>query len=195
MKISHGLITVAATLVALVATAVPAHATDDTYTPIGTDITFVGSDITFTPSATGQGLTCSQFDLHGQVDDAGVSRGYGHPAVTFGGLTTSGCTSSFQMDGLWSFTVTGAEVGSVSPAQLSDVSLFVDASGCSFHVAGNITGDYDDATGEFATSSSSLVITDAPSGFVCGILGLAQGQSVEGGGSWQSVPPVIITSP
>ncbi|MGH3349582.1 MAG: hypothetical protein ACRDPS_02870 [Nocardioides sp.] len=171
----------------------PAQAAADTYTPNGgPDVAFIGNSVSFTAVEAGQTLTCEQFDLHGTVTNPGVSRAFGAEGGVLDELISSGCTNPTAGDttvdptGVWGVTVTGAEVGSVSPATLTDVTAFVEAAGCSFNVAGEVSGDFDDAIGLFTPTGSTLIIADDPVGFLCSTLGVAQGQSITVDGTWSS---------
>lgn len=179
----------------------PAQAAADTYTPEGgPDVAFIGSGVSFTAVEAGQTLNCDQFDLAGTITDPGVSRSFGAEGGKLNNLTSSGCTNPVAGDttvdptGEWGLTITGAESGSVSPAALTNVTAFVEAAGCSFNVAGEVQGDFDDSTGDFIPTGSTLAISDDPSGFLCSVLGLAQGQAVTVDGSWNA-SGLTITNP
>lgn len=179
----------------------PAQAAAADYTPVGgPGVTFTGSDVSFTAVEADQTLTCEQFDLTGTITNPGVSRAFGTEAGSLTDLVSSGCTNPTAGDttvdptGTWGVTITGAESGSASPAKLTNVTAFVEAAGCSFNVAGEVTGTYNDSTGDFVPSGSTLIIADDPSGFLCPILGLAQGQDITVAGSWNAAG-LTITNP
>ncbi|WP_141779694.1 hypothetical protein [Nocardioides albertanoniae] len=179
----------------------PAQAAAGTYTPHGGPlVTLSGHDVTFTHVESGFSFTCPQLDMSGSLFDPSQSRPFGTPATTWDDLTTSGCTSSMGGDvtvdltGTWGFAVTGAEVGSVSPAAITDAAMFVGAGGCSFSVAGDIAGTFDDATGAFTPDGSTQIISDDPAGFLCPILGITQGQAMDVDGSW-TITGLTITNP
>lgn len=90
--------------------------------------------------------------------------------------------------------ITGPETGSVSPASFTDVALFVQVADCAFNVAGEVSGVFDDTTGVFTPTGSSLVITDTPTGFICPIIGVEQGHAVSMSGSW-TITGLTITNP
>lgn len=179
----------------------PAQAAADTYTPTGPDpVVFVGNDVAFTADEAGQTLTCETFDLSGSISNSGTSRAFGESAGTLPDLTSDNCTNPIAGDtvveptGTWDVAITGAEVGSVSPAVLRDVTASVSAASCDFNVAGTVTGDFDDSTGVFAPTGSTLVISDDPQGFICTLLGIAKGQSISVTGSW-TAQGMTITNP
>ncbi|TQL67615.1 hypothetical protein FB381_1496 [Nocardioides albertanoniae] len=179
----------------------PAQAAADGYTPTGPDpVTFVGDTVAFTADDAGQTLTCDVFDLEGSITASGTSRAFGDSAGTLDDLTSSGCTNPIAGDttveptGAWDVAITGAEVGSVSPAALSDVTASVSAASCDFNVAGGVTGEFDDSTGVFTPTASTLVISDDPVGFVCTLLGVAKGQHISVDGSWTAAG-LTITNP
>jgi len=179
----------------------PAQAAAADYTPTGPNpVTFVGNNVAFTADDAGQTLTCEVFNLTGSITDSGTSRAFGTSAGTLDDLESSGCTNpiagdtTVQPTGAWDVAITGAEVGSVSPAALRNVTAFVSAADCDFNVAGGVTGTFDDSTGVFTPTGSSLVISDDPVGFICSILGLAQGQSISVDGSWTAAG-LTITNP
>lgn len=188
----------AATVAAMSA---PAQAAAADYTPTGPDpLVFTGDNVSFTAVEADQTLTCEQFDLTGSITNPGVSRGFGEEAGTLDELVSSGCTNPIAGDttvdptGTWGVRVDGPEVGSVSPATLTNVTAFVEAAGCSFNVAGEVSGDFDDVAQLFTPTGSTLVISDDPVGFVCALLGVAQGQAITVDGSWVS-NGLTITNP
>ncbi|KRF19046.1 hypothetical protein ASG90_03970 [Nocardioides sp. Soil797] len=200
-SIAGGLAAGALAVTSVMAMSTSAQAAADDYTPNGgPEAAFIGSNVSFTATEAGQTLTCTQFDLSGTVTDPGTSRAFGDEAGSLGDLQSSGCTNpvagatTVDPIGVWGVTITGAEVGSVSPAQLTDVNAFVEAAGCSFNVGGTVNGEYDDSTGVFTPGGSGLTISDVPVGFLCSILGVAQGQSIEVNGTWQNVPPAGSTA-
>lgn len=178
----------------------PAQAAAADYTPIGGAVSFIGNSVSFTAVEAEQTLTCEQFDLHGSVTDSGVSRPFGAQGGVLDDLVSSGCTNPIAGNttvtptNTWGVKVDGPEVGSVSPATLTNVTAFVSAAGCSFNVAGEVSGDFDDAAQLFTPTGSTLVIADNPSGFLCFALGVAQGQSITVGGDWSSTG-LTITNP
>ena len=174
----------------VMAMSAPAQAAG-TYTPNGgPGVTFVGHNVAFTADDAGQTLSCDQFDLAGTIIDPGVSRAFGAGGGSLDDLVSSGCTNpiagatTVTPTGTWGVTITGDEAGSVSPAELTNVAASVDAGGCSFDVAGEVTGSFDDASGVFTPTGSTVVIANDPSGFTCGLLGVAKGQSISVSGTW-----------
>lgn len=179
----------------------PAQAAADTYTPHGGPVVdLTGDYVDFTFVESGYTFICEQFGMSGTIPDAGASRPFGATATTWDQIAHGGCTnpivgdSTFDPIGTWQFVITGAEVGSVSPAAFTNVALFVQAGDCSFNIAGDVSGDFDDATGVFTPTGSSLIITDTPSGFICPILGVDQGQTVSTSGPW-IIARLTITNP
>jgi hypothetical protein len=205
-RLVTGLVAGVGAVATVLAMSSPAHAATD-YTPNGgPEVEFKGSNVSFTAVQAGQTLTCPQFDLHGDVTGPGVSRAFGDGAGVLDDLTASGCTNplagatTVDPTGTWGVAVTGAESGTVSPATLTSVTAYVEAAGCSFNVAGEVDGTFDDATQVFTPTSSRVKIDDVPQGFLCPILGVAQGQDIEIDGSWTNVPPsgstnLTITNP
>ncbi|WP_406034770.1 hypothetical protein OG801_07075 [Nocardioides sp. NBC_00163] len=179
----------------------PAQAAAAGYTPNGTNpITFVGNNVSFTAVEADQTLTCEQFDLTGNIIDPGQTREFGEAAGTLPNLASGGCTNPIAGDttvdptGTWGVRVDGAEVGSVSPATLTSVTAFVEAAGCSFNVAGEVSGTFNDSTQVFTPTGSTLTISDNPVGFICPILGVGQGQSISVAGTW-TANGLTITNP
>lgn len=200
-RVFTGLAAAALAVGTVAAMSAPAQAAADGYTPNGSNpITFVGSDVSFTAVDAAQTLTCEQFDLTGTITDPGVNRAFGAEAGKLDQLTSSGCTNPTAGDttvdptGVWTVAITGPESGSVSDAELRDVTAYVEAAGCSFNVAGTVTGTFNDSTGVFAPNGSTLIIADNPSGFLCPILGLAQGQDITVDGFWTAAG-LTITNP
>ncbi|GGU39087.1 hypothetical protein [Nocardioides albus] len=142
---------VALVIATLVAVSPPARAAANTYTPHGGPGITLGGELTFTVEEANFRFTCQQFDLTGILLGPGDSRPFGTPTTTWDQIATSGCSSPQGGDvtvnpiGAWAFTITGPEIGSVSPAAITDASMFVGTSGCSFNVAGDITGTFDDS--------------------------------------------------
>lgn len=152
------------------AMASPARAATETYTTHGAAVSIIGTDVSFDIESNAA-FTCEQLGMTGD------------------GPVSSGCTSgtgdvTVEPFGAWEFVITGPEVGSVSPAAIRDMALSVDLSGCSFDIAGGLSGVYDSATGVFTATRSTLVVTSNPTGFLCPILGIAQGQPVSSSGNW-----------
>ncbi|MBC7278753.1 hypothetical protein [Nocardioides sp.] len=179
----------------------PAQAAAAGYTPHGTNpLTFIGNNVSFTAVEANQTLNCEQFDLTGNIINPGQTREFGEAAGTLPELASSGCTNDIagattvEPTGTWGVKVDGPESGSVSPATLTTVTAFVEAAGCSFNVAGEVSGTFDDAAQLFTPTSSTLVISDNPVGFICPILGVAQGQSITVDGTW-AANGLTITNP
>jgi hypothetical protein len=194
---ASGLIAAAAVVMTTLAMAGPANAAT-VYTPSGgPSANFVGSNVSFRAIQANQTLTCSTFNLAGSIVNPGTSRAIGANGGNLTTLTSSGCTNpiagstTVTPSGTWGVTITGDEVGTVSPAQLTNVSATVTAAGCTFPVFGTVAGSFNDATQRFTPNSgaSGLKISGTPSGFLCPILGVANGQDIEVGGSWTNTPP------
>lgn len=169
----------------------PAQAAADGYTPTGPDsVVFTGNNVSFTDVEADQTLTCETFDLVGHIIDPGVNRPFGELAGELDDLNSDDCTNeivgSTTVDptGVWGLTIDAAETSSGSPATLTTVTAFVSAAGCSFNVGGEVTGTFDDSTQVFTPTGSSVVITDTPAGFLCPILGVAQGDQISVAGTW-----------
>lgn len=179
----------------------PAQAAQDGYTPTGPDpIVFTGNNVSFTADEAGQTLTCTKFDLIGSITNPGVNRPFGAEAGVLDDLDSDGCTNptagptTVDPTGIWRVRITEPEVGSVSSAELYDVTAFVSAAGCSFNVGGEVSGTFNDSTQVFAPTGSTLVITDTPVGFICPILGVAQGHHISVAGTWVA-NGLTITNP
>ena len=199
---TSGMVAAAALVLTTLAMGSPAHAAT-TYTPSGgPNVNFVGSSVSFKAIQANQTLTCSTFNLAGSIVNPGVSRALTANGGNLGSLTSSGCTNpiagatTVTPTGTWGVRITGDEVSSVSPAQLTSVSATVTAAGCTFPVAGTVAGSFNDATQKFtpASGASGLKISGTPSGFLCPILGVANGQDIEVGGSWTNTPPAGSTN-
>src|SRR5690625_726989 len=113
--------------------AAPAQAQGD-YTPSGgPDINLVGSDVDFLVDSTGQELDCPTFNLLGSVVDPGDKRPFGDDGLLVDDLTATGCTNPIAgptevtPHSDWKVAVTGPESGSVSPVNLHDVEVTVNA--------------------------------------------------------------------
>lgn len=100
----------------------------------------------------------------------------------------------FDGTGEWALTITGPEVGSVSPARLTDVGLFVQMAGCELNVAGEVSGKLDDASGISTPTGSNLTIADEPSGFICPVFGFTGGDAVVMSGTFSGAG-LSITNP
>ncbi len=194
---TSGMVAAAALVLTTLAMGSPAHAAT-TFTPSGgPNVNFVGNSVSFTATAAGQTLTCSTFNLAGSVASPGASRAIGANGGTLGSLTSSGCTNpiagatTVSPTGTWGVTITGDEVSSVAPAQLTNVVANVSAAGCTFTVGGVVNGTFNDSTQKFTpvSGASGLKITSVPSGFLCTILGVAKDQTIAVGGTWTNTPP------
>ncbi|TQL67614.1 hypothetical protein FB381_1495 [Nocardioides albertanoniae] len=192
----------AALAIATLAATSPSQASANTYTPHGVPATvMIGNDVAFTFDDAGQTFICEQFDLQGSLTDPGLSRPFGTSAITLNQLVDGGCFNSifgdttFDMTGTWGFAITGPEVGSESTATLIDADMFFSAADCEFNITGEITGVFDDTSGVFTATGSSLTIADVPVGFICGILGLAQGQSISVESGIWTISSVTISNP
>ncbi|GAA1743410.1 hypothetical protein [Aeromicrobium alkaliterrae] len=207
-RTSSGLLAAAAAVVTTMALAAPAHAAT-TYTPdagAGDKVNFVGSSVSFRAVQANQTLTCSTFNLAGDVVSPSTSRAYGANGGTLGSLTSSGCTNPIAGNttvtptGVWGVTVTGDATGTTWPAKLTSVGATVSAAGCTFNVGGDLAGTFNTATQLFTPGASTIKITSTPSGFLCPILGVAAGQDITVSGSWTNTPPagsgpLTITNP
>ncbi|OUZ10551.1 hypothetical protein BHE97_07280 [Aeromicrobium sp. PE09-221] len=195
-------LTAVAGLGAVVALAGAAQAATS-YTPAGgPQVSFEGSGIDFTAVQAGQTLSCDQFDLVGTMLNPGVSRPYGANSKELGDIVTNGCsnpiagTVTVEPIGHWTMAVTGDPTGTVWPGELGDVQVKTTVAGCTFHVTGEIEGTFDTATQKLEPTASALVIADVPSGFLCPLLGVGQGQDIEVEGSWTNTSaPVTLSTP
>ncbi|MGH3349585.1 MAG: hypothetical protein ACRDPS_02885 [Nocardioides sp.] len=179
----------------------PVQAAVGTYTPHGgPGVILIGDSVTFTVEGADFGFTCQQFDMPGTLLNPSGSRPFGTTAITWDGLTAGGCSSpngsevTVDLTGAWGFAITGPEIGSVSPASITDTAMNVGTAGCSFSIAGDIAGTFDDATGAFIPDGSTQIVADDPVGFLCPVLGVAQGQAVHVSGSW-TIAGLTITNP
>lgn len=150
------------------------------------DVNFEGNGIDFTAVQAGQTLSCPQFDLAGTYDDVTGSG-------VLDDLTASGCTNpiagstSVVPNGIWSFN--GDSSGA---ATISDITATVTAAGCVFDVAGDVEGTFNEGSQTFEVGTSNVKISNNPSGFLCPILGVAQGQDIEIDGSWTNTGGTIV---
>ncbi|MFD4327882.1 hypothetical protein OG801_07080 [Nocardioides sp. NBC_00163] len=200
-RVLTGLATGWLTIATAAVMSLPAHAAADTYTPHGGPaVAFIGNEIAFTDEFVGQTFSCDQFDLHGTLISADLSRPLGTMAATWDQLDYGGCfnnifgATTFDPIGTWGFAITGPEVGSVSPAKLADVSFLLSAAGCSFNVAGDVSGTLDDVTGVFTPTGSTMTIADDPAGFICPILGFMKDDAISVSGTW-AITGLTITNP
>lgn len=191
----------ALTILTILAMSWPAQAAADTYTPHGgPNVIFVGDDIDFTDDETGQTFTCEQFDLSGSLQNPDLSRPFGTTATTWDQLVYRDCfnpvfgDTTFDQIGAWGFAITGPEAGSISPAAINDVAIFVEMPGCALNIAGAVGGDFDDATGVFTPTGSTLTIADDPAGLLCPLVGFAQGDGISVSGTWL-VTGLTISNP
>lgn len=175
-------------LTAVAFTAVPAHAAT-TYTPrVGGDVDFAGSSVSFTDDDAGQTLTCTTFNMVGSVAGDG--------AGSVDSVSSSGCTNPMAGTttvtpiGTWTIAITPTSGSTVEAMEVSDVDAFISSAGCSFHVGnGHVAGNFDTNTQTFTPTSSTVTITDTPTGFLCQLLGVHQGDSTSVGGSWTNLTP------
>lgn len=170
----------------------PAQAAD-TYTPNGGPISVVGEEIIFTDVYADQSFTCEQFDLAGGITDPGVSRTFGTEAGILDQATSSGCvnplagSTTLDLVGSWGMVISGPGVGSVWPAALTNVHVFLEYAGCSFSFAGEVIGEFDDATGMFTPTGSTLSVVDDPLGFICPVyVGVMKGDPFVVNGMWET---------
>lgn len=185
----------------LAATSQPVQAAAGTFTPHGGPlVTLSGGPVTFTVGGGGFTFTCQQFDLLGSLFGPNNSRPFGTPVTTWDEVTVSGCSLpdggevTVDLTGAWGFAITGPEVGSVSPAAITDAAMYVKSGVCSFSVGGDIAGTFDDATSIFTPSASTQAVADSPAGFLCPLLGVAQGEAVHVSGNW-TIAGLTITNP
>ncbi|NYI78805.1 hypothetical protein [Nocardioides panzhihuensis] len=200
-RVITGLAACTLAIATVVAMSSPAQAAADTYTPHGgPTVAFIGNDIAFTDVFADQTFSCEQFDMHGTLISTGLSRPFGTTATTLDQLDYSGCTNpifgetSFDPTSISGFAITGPEVGSVSPARLTNAGFLLTAAGCSFNVAGEVSGTFDDATGVFTPTESTLTIADDPAGFTCPLLGFVKGDDISVSGTW-TIAGLTITNP
>lgn len=195
-----GLAITVLTITTIVAMATPAQAVIETYTPHGEFVSAVSTDFSITDDEAAQTFTCEQFDMSGSIPTTGVSRPFGTIAATWDQLDYSGCVNPIFGDttldttGAWGFAITGPEVHSTSPAALTDVSFLLTAAGCSFNIVGDVSGTFDDSTGVFSPSASTLTIADGPAGFICPLLGFMKDDHISITGTWR-ISGLTISNP
>jgi hypothetical protein len=185
----------AAALTAVGFTATAAHAATVTVSG-GPDVDFVGSSVSFTDTNAGQTLTCSTFDLR---NSAPITTGsITTPAViaNLNDLNSSGCTNPIV--GATTVTPTGNwnyQVDSATTGELTNVTAFISAAGCSFNVGpGSVPGVWNNANHTFTPNGpTTLTIADTPSGLLCPLLGVAQGDHITVSGLWTNTPPAGST--
>jgi hypothetical protein len=200
-RLLTGLAAGALAIATVIAASAPAQAAADTYTPHGGPIVAaIGDNIAITFIEPGQTFTCEQFDLSGALGQPDSSRPFGAVAATWDQLAHSGCTNAiwgrttFAPTSIWGFSITGPEVGSISPAAFTNIGVHIVMGGCSFNVTGEVSGGFDDTTGVFTPTGSTLMIADDPVGFLCPISGFAQDQSISVSGTW-TITGLTITNP
>ncbi len=196
-RLASSMIAFAATLALAVAMSSPASAAT-TYTPGGgPNVNFVGSNLSFKVIQANQTITCRQFNIAGSVVNPGLTRRVGANAANLGSVTQSGCTNpimgsmAITPTGTWGLTVVGDPSGTTWPVRMTSVAATVVMAGCTFPVAGTVSGSFNDSTQKFTpvTGASGLKISGTPSGFLCPILGWANGQDIQVGGTWTNTPP------
>ena len=112
-------------------------------------------------------------------------------------VTFTDCTNPWWGDtdvtstGTWDFAAGSNVSGSVWAADITNITANIVAAGCDFDVAGSVTGEFDSSTQSFVVTSSNVVISNTPSGFLCPVLGVAQGQDIEFDGSWTNTGTTI----
>ncbi len=149
-----------------------------------------GGGITWTIVQADQEFFCPTFDLAGDFDD--VDNVGALDDVTF-----TDCTNPWWGDtdvtstGTWDFAAGSNVSGSVWAADITNITANIVAAGCDFDVAGSVTGEFDSSTQSFVVTSSNVVISNTPSGFLCPVLGVAQGQDIEFDGSWTNTGTTI----
>ncbi len=182
-KLAMGLAAGAMAAATAMAVASPAHAA---VVPVN----FEGNGITFTAVQADQELYCPTFDLAGDYDDA-TDEG------VLDDLTADGCendiagSTEVTPNGTWDFAAGSNISGTVWAAEITNITANVVAAGCDFDVTGSVTGEFDTSTQSFVVTNSSVVISNTPSGFLCPILGVAQGQDIEIDGSWTNTGTTI----
>ncbi|GAA1743418.1 hypothetical protein [Aeromicrobium alkaliterrae] len=196
-RLASGLISLSAALVTILAMSSPASALT-TYTPGGgPGINFVSSNASFKVIQANQSISCSQFDLAGNLVNSGTSRAVGANAANIGSLTSSGCTNpimglmTITPSGTWGLTVTGDPAATTWPVRMTNVSWTVVMVGCTFQASGVVNGNLNVATQTFSPTAgaSGLKISSTPAGFLCPILGWANGQDIAVSGTWTNTPP------
>lgn len=160
----------------------------------GPNINLVGNNVSFTDPNAGQTLTCTTFNLAGGPITTGSIT---TPAVIadMSSLTSSGCTNptagstTVTPIGTWHYQVDSATTG-----ELTNVNATVSAAGCTFNAGGGaVSGTWNNSTHTFTPTGSTLFITNTPTGFICPLLGVAQGDPITVAGSWTNVPPAGST--
>lgn len=183
-RIATGFAAVATGVVTVMAMSSPASAAT-------LNVNFEGNGIDFTAVQANQTLSCPQFDLAGTFDD-----------VTNSGqlpdLTASGCTNpiagstSVVPNGVWQFDKGASLGGTLFAADITAVTATVSAVGCTFDVAGSVTGQIDTSNQTFTVDTSNVQISSVPQGgLTCILLGVAQGQDIAIDGSWTNTGDAI----
>lgn len=154
-------------------------------------VNFEGNGIDFTAVQANQTLSCPEFDLAGTFDDVPNTG-------VLNNLTASGCTNpiagptSVTPNGTWNFAAGSNISGSVWNADITNITATVSAAGCVFNVAGSVDGEFDTSNQTFEVTTSNVQISNTPSGFLCPILGVAEGQDIAIDGSWTNTATPIV---
>lgn len=196
MRRTLQLLATSALSLGLVATASVEARAGTTYTPAGgPSVRLVGANIDITDVPAGQQYQCTQFDVAGQVDQAGVGRAFGSAALDLGSLTYA-CTNpimghvTITVDPAWTLDVTGPATGTTWPVRLSGVSMRIVGAACDLRFAGTVPGSFDTSTQRFTptTLASTMAVTSATGSF-CVNLDFQPGDQVVLSGYFTNVPP------
>lgn len=145
------------------------------------DVNFEGHNIVFTVVQVNQTTSCPNFDLAGTYDDV-------TQIGVLDDLTATGCTNPiFGTTSIIPYGVFDFDVWLDSHASLLNiynVEFELSAAGCTFGIAGSVEGSFDLSNQNFEVVTSHLQVASVPSGFLCPLLGYAQGQDVDVDGSW-----------
>lgn len=147
------------------------------------DVYFEGNDIDLTVVQADQTISCPTFDLAGTYDGGGS-------VGVLDDLTASGCTNpivgptSFTPYGALEFDIWFDEHESGWKGNISNIELEYSAVGCTLDIAGSVEASFDPSSQKLEVVTSDLQIATVPSGFLCPIVGYAQGQDIEIEGHW-----------
>lgn len=179
----------AAALAALVATAVPAAATNPYKPGGGPSLRLVANSPGITFATVTLSSTCSTFTLAGVVENPGTGRAHSVRAGYLSTLTSSGCGSvTITPTGTWNVVVPSDPTGTVWPVTLTNATAQASSPGCTFTISGTVGGTFDTATQKLTATSSTLTTSNV-SGVMCTIIDVLPGDDVAVAGTWTNSPP------